>query len=118
MSYMRKIVFCVVAVFVLTLSLAAQQDVINTVIGGGPNNMPATDANLTQPYQIAFDARGNYYIAASGQNRVFKVTPGTGVLTVFAGTGVAAYGGDGGAATNATLSLPTGIAVDGANPAN
>jgi sugar lactone lactonase YvrE len=117
MSYMRKIA-CIVAVFVLPLRLAAQQDVINTVIGGGPNNMPATDANLNQPYQLAFDAQGNYFVAAAGQNRVFRVNPGTGVLTVFAGTGVVGYSGDGDAATNATLSGPQGIAVDGANPAN
>jgi sugar lactone lactonase YvrE len=118
MSYMRKIVVWGFAICALTLSLAAQQDVINTVIGGGPNNMPATDANLNAPQYLAFDAQGNYYIAAYAQNRVFKVNPSTGVLTVFAGTGIAGYSGDGGAATNATLSGPQGLAVDGANPPN
>jgi len=98
----------------LTISLApawAQQDVISTVIGGGPNGIPALQSNLSGPWAIAFDASGNYYFPAS--NRVFKVNV-SGTLTVVAGTGVAGYAGDGvpGGAANAELNLPVGIAVD------
>ena len=100
----------------LTISLLpvwAQQDVITTAIGGGPNDIPAVQSDVNGPYGVAFDSSGNYYITAS--NRVYKVDT-TGILTVVAGTGVAGYGGDGvpGGAANAVLNLPVGIAVDSA----
>lgn len=104
-------------VFLLTALLfalpALSQDVISTAIGGGPNGMPALDANLNQPYGVAVDSSGNYYIAASGQNRVFKVNT-SGELSVFAGNGLAGYSGDSvtGGAANAMLNGPYGIAVD------
>ena len=34
------------------------------------------------------------------------------IITTIAGTGTASYSGDNGAATSATLYLPTGVAVD------
>lgn len=97
----------------LTLPALAQ-DVISTAIGGGPSDMPALDANLSNPVAIAVDSSGNYYIAASSQNRIFKVDT-TGLLTVFAGNGLPGYGGDGvtGGAANATLNSPQAVAVDG-----
>jgi len=90
------------------------QDVISTAIGGGPSDMPALDANLNNPVAVAVDSSGNYYIAASTQNRVFKVNA-SGLLTVLAGNGLPGYGGDGvvGGAANAMLNAPQGVAVDG-----
>src|SRR5579864_905042 len=77
--------------------------------------MPAVDANLSNPTAVAFDGAGNYYIAASSQNRVFKVDT-TGFLTVLAGNGLPGYSGDGvsGGAANAELNQPSGLAVDAA----
>ena len=97
---------------VLTLPVSAQ-DVISTVIGGGPSDMPALDANLSNPVAVAVDSSGNYYIAANFQNRVFKVDS-TGLLTVLAGNGLPGYAGDGvtGGAANAMLSSPQSVAVD------
>ncbi len=99
----------------LALPALGQQDVISTVIGGGPSNMPAIDANLNQPAAVAVDSAGNYYIAAEAQNRVFKVDT-TGLLTVVAGNGLPGYSGDGvaGGAANAMLNTPQGVAVDAA----
>ncbi len=61
----------------LTLALISlpvlSQDVISTAIGGGPNNIPALDANLYNPVGIAVDSAGNVYIASFYQHRVFKV---------------------------------------------
>lgn len=123
---------CLGAVFMIAMALgaAAQRhqtrplvntpataDYINTVVGGGPNNMPAVDANVYQPYHMAIDAQGNLYYASYQQQRVFKVDT-TGKLTVLAGSGFAGYSGDGGLAVNAMLDNPQGIAVDGSNPAN
>jgi streptogramin lyase len=84
---------------------------IQTVAGGGPNNLPALEANLANPRATAVDSSGNTYIAAQGQNRVFKVDP-SGTLTVVAGNGAPGYSGDGGPATSATLNSPYGLAVD------
>jgi sugar lactone lactonase YvrE len=125
----KRMVFCggwvVLAFFVLisVTSLRAQTvPTINTVAGGGPNNLPALNVGLNGPTSVAFDANGNYYIASPSQNRVFKVDT-TGTLTVFAGTGSGpAYGGngsvagpgDGGPATSANLNSPNGVAVDAA----
>ena len=77
---------------------ASAQDVITTAIGGGPNGIPALDANLYNPLGVAVDAAGNFYIASYNQNRVFKVN-GAGTITVVAGSGAPGYTGDGGAAT-------------------
>ena len=118
----KKTVLCAAAAVIvtvcLTLNAAAQQGVINTIVGGGPSNMPATDANLNSPTALAFDAQGNYYIAATGGNQVFKVNPGTGTLTLVAGNGISGSSGDGGPAVNAEFAAIYGLAVDGANPAN
>jgi len=95
----------------------AQQDVITTVAGGGPTDLPAVNANLNGPYFEAIDRAGNLYLAGYGQNQIFKVSP-TGLLTLIAGNGIAEYSGDGGLATLASLNGPTGIAVDEATPAN
>jgi hypothetical protein len=99
----------------LTISLLpgwAQQDVITTAIGGGPNDIPALQSDLSGPWGVALDTSGNYYFAAG--NRVFKVNTTTLILTVVAGTGVAGYSGDNvsGGALNAQLDGPAGIAVD------
>jgi sugar lactone lactonase YvrE len=94
-------------------SPAAPAQQIKTVAGGGPNNVPATAANLDLPTAIAQDQLGNFYIAVAEDHRVYKVDS-AGMLTVFAGSGAPVFGGDGGAATNAALNTPTGLAFDAA----
>ncbi len=97
---------------------SAQQDIITTVAGGGPNDIPALSANVNLAWEIAVDTQGNRYIAAGGgSSRVFKISP-AGLITVVAGTGVAGYSGDGGPAVDAQLYNPHGVAVDNSNPAN
>ena len=73
------------AIVLVSLPGLAQQDVITTAIGGGPNNIPAIDGNLYQPYGVALDSSGNFYISSYNQHRVFKVSS-TGTITVIAGT--------------------------------
>jgi hypothetical protein len=102
------------AALLVSLPALAQQDVITTLIGGGPNGIPALDANLYNPYGTAVDSSGTVYIAAYNQNRVFKVDS-TGTITVVAGNGAPGYSGDGvvgGAALYATLNHPFAVAVD------
>jgi hypothetical protein len=93
---------------------AFAQDVITTAIGGGPNGIPAINANLYNPYGVAADTSGNFYIASYNQNRVFKVNA-SGTISVVAGSGAQGYAGDGvvGGAGNASLFHPFAVTVDG-----
>jgi len=91
--------------------------VITTVAGNGTSgyngdNIPATSATLSGPYGVAVDAAGNLYIADFGNCRIRKVS--NGIITTVAGNGLPGYGGDNGAATNASLNGPYGVAVDAA----
>ena len=72
---------------------------------------PAASAKLSYPWGIAVDVPGNIYFADSSNNRVRKITP-AGLITTIAGDGTYGYGGDGGPATSAQLSTPSGLAVD------
>ncbi len=63
------------------------------------------------PVGLAEDGKGNLYVAARKQNRILKISADREV-TVFAGNGSRAFSGDGGPATQASLSLPMGVAVD------
>ncbi len=92
--------------------------VITTIAGDGSSwaggdGGPATDASLSAPSGLVFDAAGNLYIADRRNNRVRRIDP-SGIITTVAGTGMNAYGGDGGLATQAQLNDPTGVAVDAA----
>ena len=55
---------------------------------------------------------GNVYIADTINDCIRKVTVSTGIITKIAGTGIADYSGDNGAATSATLYIPYGVALD------
>src|SRR5215469_14221598 len=110
-------IFTLLLLAALLVSLPAlSQDIIITAIGGGPNGIPAIDANLYNPQGVAVDSAGNFYIAAFNQHRVFKVST-TGTITVVAGSGAQGYAGDGvtGGAGNASLYHPVSVAVDSSN---
>jgi trimeric autotransporter adhesin len=93
--------------------------VITTVAGNGiccgfsGDGGLATRAQLDWPRDVAMDGAGNLYIADTVNNRVRMVSP-AGIITTVAGNGDAGYSGDGGPAINASLNLPSGVALDGA----
>jgi sugar lactone lactonase YvrE len=99
----------------------AATSIISTVAGSGVagyalttqvgDGGAATAGYLQSPQGVSVDAAGNVYIADTTRNRVRKVSP-AGVITTIAGNGTAAFAGDGGPATSAELSSPTGVAVD------
>jgi sugar lactone lactonase YvrE len=72
----------------------------------------ATAGSLNMPHEIAFDARGHLYIAERDNHVVRKVDGATGVISTLAGTGVAGFSGDGGAASQAQLRQPHSIALE------
>ena len=92
------------------ISSIAGSGSIGSAGGGGG---AATAARLNNPFGVALDDAGNLYIADRNNHRVHKVDASTGDISTVAGTGTAAYGGDGGAATSATLFVPRKVAVDG-----
>ena len=73
---------------------------------------PANQAQIWDPWSVAFDKAGNMYIADTGNSVIRKVDAATGVISTIAGTGDAGHSGDGGKATQAKLNSPIGIAVD------
>lgn len=72
----------------------------------------ALTAQLNQPGQVALDANGNLFISDQSNRRVRRVDGLTGIITTVAGTGANGYTGDGGPATDAKLTPPSGLAVD------
>lgn len=91
--------------------------IITTVAGNGDkaysgDGGPATRAALNEPYGVVLDRTGNLYIADRLNRRVRRVDAATGIITTVAGTGEAAYSGDGGPAAQAGLAEPNGLAFD------
>ena len=90
---------------------------INTVagnsatIGYSGDGAAATSAGLIEPFAVAVDSGGNFYIAESADGRIRKVDT-KGNISTIAGNGTLGFSGDGSTATNAQLQLPTGVAVD------
>ena len=81
------------------------------------NGGAATAAGLNNPEGIAYDSRGNTYIADYNNNTI-RIVNSAGIINAFAGTGAAcpaaanAACGDGGAASAALFDHPTAMQFD------
>lgn len=89
---------------------------ITTVAGNGTSGYSgdkgaATSAELLGPSGVAVDSSGNLYIADTG-NHVIRMVSTSGTITTIAGINTGGYSGDGGAAINAALDLPSSVAID------
>lgn len=83
---------------------------------------PARLAHVCQPWDAVRDRDGNLFIADTNNNRIRRIDRASGVITTFAGNGQPPNGferygqgrscGDGGAALNACLNTPYGLAFD------
>jgi hypothetical protein len=92
--------------------------VIETVAGNGQRGSSGDggsprSAQFFAPVGVAVSPDGSLYIADTNNHRVRRIDHG-GNIVLFAGSGRAAFGGDGGPATAADLNLPTGLAFDSA----
>ncbi len=90
--------------------------IISTIAGNGTagysgDGGAATSAQLNGPFAVAVDSVGNLYIGEEWNQRVRKVNS-AGIISTFAGNGIQGFSGDGGAATNAEINFPLGIAPD------
>ncbi|HEY3348104.1 MAG TPA: Ig-like domain-containing protein [Nitrospirota bacterium] len=72
---------------------------------------PAVSAMVNHPSGVALDLSGNLFIADSNNNRI-RVVSTAGVITTFAGNAAKGFAGDGGPAVSASLTQPSGIALD------
>jgi uncharacterized protein (TIGR03437 family) len=83
----------------------------NGTAGYGGDGGPATSAALSSPRRVAMDTSGNLYITDFGNNRIRRVDP-NGIIWTVAGNGTSGFGGDGGLATDATVSNATDVSMD------
>ena len=102
---------CVNSVF----RLDAKTGLLTLVAGDGApsfsgDNGPATSAGLANPWGVAADSAGNFFIADVGNNRIRKIS--NGIITTVVGNGTAGFSGDNGLATSAQLNQAYGIIVD------
>src|SRR5262249_35802175 len=90
---------------------------ITTIAGNGNSGASGDGAKAASagidPFDIAIDKAGNFYVADRNNNRIRKFTPGANTSTA-AGTGTAGVAGDNGPAASAMLDHPAGVAVDAA----
>jgi hypothetical protein len=98
----------------------AQQKIckVNTTTGAtsllagsttGFNDATGASAQFNSPWGVAMDSQGNTFVTDQSNNRVRKITP-AGVVSTFAGSGVA--GTANGTGTAAQINAPKGIAID------
>jgi trimeric autotransporter adhesin len=90
--------------------------IISTVVGSGfigysGDGGPATNAELDLPVYVFVDNQESIYISDLGNFRIRKVNA-SGIISTFAGNGIAGYNGDGGPATSAELRAGVGVCND------
>jgi hypothetical protein len=84
----------------------------NGADGPGGEGETAAAASFHNPMDLELLADGSVLVADTGNHRVRRIWP-SGMVATVAGTGAPGFSGDGGAATSARLSSPTGVAAAG-----
>jgi trimeric autotransporter adhesin len=96
--------------------LAARAQNISTVAGGGPgNNVSPTSVSIGAPAAVRQDSLKNTYILDNFGGRIYRIDasgPNAGKMSVFAGNGTNGFSGEGGLATDAAMSGPSGLCID------
>jgi len=90
--------------------------VVETIAGtgelGDAEDGEALYTKFNHPTNVAFDHQGRLLIAAWHNSLVKRLDFSTGRIENVAGTGLRAFGGDGGPANEANLDLPSSVACD------
>lgn len=87
-------------------------EVYTSLVAGtqsGSTDGSVTDAKFKFPHDVAVDSQGNIFVADRENHKIRKITP-NGMVSTFAGTGVA--GLKNGSGLNAQFNFPSGIAID------
>ncbi|MEO8601783.1 MAG: hypothetical protein ABI629_04310 [bacterium] len=72
----------------------------------------AKDSLMYSPTFLSLDGAGRLFIADTVNKRIRMIEPGTRTISTVAGNGSAGAFGDGGPATSASFSDPSGVAID------
>lgn len=100
--------------------VTASTGLISLVIGTNGDDTAGLTASSDRPNCITLDAQGNIFYSDFNNNRIRKITKGSGALTTLVGGGLTPsgscpsfdYGGDNRNATQVSLCQPHGVAVD------
>ncbi len=84
----------------------------NATEGYSGDGGPATEARMSTPHELRFDARGDMVFCERDNHVVRKIDMRTRVISTLAGNGQRGYGGDGGRAGASQLAQPHSIAFD------
>ena len=107
---MAKIGFFLFSLLV-ALSQSASAATITCVAGCGEGSEnTALGARFVEPFAVAFDKQGNWYVCEHKGERIVRID-NAGKASVLAGTGQTGYSGDGGKAIQATMFDPHGIVI-------
>jgi RHS repeat-associated protein len=83
----------------------------NGTVGTGGDGGLATEAEISSPYGLVVDSKGNMYVSSFGTHKIRKIDT-NGIITTYAGTGTIGFSGDGGPAALAQFWKPWGLAID------
>ncbi len=94
--------------------------IIQTIVGNGIYSYSgdgglADTASITGAEGICIDKMGNLILTDCTNLRIRKVNAITNIISSIAGTGIGGFSGDGGPATNATMTIPYGVSCDSLN---
>ena len=109
---MRRLAAAFLLLFTIRLADSQTYNIATFAGGGAPVNILATTASLLEPFTIAADQAGNFFLVNG--NTVLRWDATKGVMAVAAGNGTTGPGGDNGPATSAQLINPNGLVVDAA----
>lgn len=106
------------ALVVIAMSCAATAQIITTEAGNGTASSTgdggtALAASFNNPAGAYYDAVGNIYVVEYSGHRIRKINT-SGIVSTFAGTGIAGFAGDGGSATAARFHYPIDLVDDAA----
>ena len=99
------------------IRVVTPQGLINNYAGTGTagysgDNGDPTLANLNAPFGMAVDSQGNLFFADSNNNRIREVGADGGNITTYAFNGTPGFGGDGGSAFEASMTMPQQVTLD------
>ena len=106
----RREVLLAAAALMVPVPDRRRYDSVATLLGTGEPGFAADQVN--NPYGLALGPDGALYFCDLGNQRIRRIDLATRQATTVAGNGVPSFGGDGGAATDASLNMPHEVQFD------